>query len=1048
MNLLFGLRGRVWLLVALLTVPLFLYSLLVYRDHRAQAMARVEQDFQQLLRSALVGETYLVKHTHDVLRIMANANDMKALSGPECAGLARRLLQSQRDYQDFGAVLPDGTLLCSGLSPAGPAAFADAPWFREAMERKDFSLGHYVPGPVTEAPGIVFAYPLLDAAGRVRAVAFASVGLGWLANLPFGDRLPPGWEAAVVVPGGRLISRQPMGSQGLADDGELAALLRNGKATGMHELAGPEGRPYLYGIAALASTGGQVRVLIGAPKSTVLMPVEQDFRNHMILLMLLGIASVLLGQQAIYRFFVGWAERLHGDIGRIGAGARQLGAPKRSSIRELREIDAALRAMVDNVNAGEAALKASQESLGLALEGAALGAWDWRLSVGMTSCNARMAQMLGYPPDELLVTPETWAHMSHPDDRAGALAAADRHLRGDTPIYECEFRMRHQEGHWIWLLVHGRVVERDAAGQPLRLAGTALDITARKATEQQLRQRTEELVALVEAMPALVWIARDPECREMAGNHAANQLEGWREAVNGSADVPGAESRPRTRFYGQDGREYAVEELPMQRAAAEGRPVQGAQIEVRLPDGRNLWLFGNAAPLFDDQGSVRGALGAFVDITQFKASEADLRRHRDELESLVAERTYELAVAKESAERANRTKSQFLANISHELRTPLNSLMLLARVLSDNSWDNLTPQQIEYARMIELSGNDLVHLIDELLDLTRIETGRLDIRVKPIPFPDLMQSLRRTHRHVAEHKGLDFKMEIDADVPATMVTDPMRLQQLLRNLLSNAIKFTTQGGVTLRIRRAVSGWRYNNPALAGAEAVIAFDVIDTGIGIEPAEQERILEALGLIRTQAARELNGTGLGLAISREIATLLGGELGLVSIPGQGSTFSVYLPLVYAGPTVQVAGERVAVAAPGGEKDPLLAGRTVLVVDDDHFSRYAVSAILEKQGMRVVEAASGAEALEALSREAAVDAVLMDIIMPTMDGYQTTGVIRASLGRRALPIIALTANASAGSREASLAAGCSDHLCKPVSKADLLACLHRWLEPVPVEA
>lgn len=1052
MNFFFGLRGRVWLLVILVTMPLFLYSLLVYLDHRAQAMSRAEKDFQQLIRTALVEETYLVKHTREILGIMANAREIGHLDDKECSGLARRLLQTQREYLNFGAIRLDGTLACSGLPSVSAVGFADSPWFREVLERKDFSQGFYLPGSATTEPGIVFAYPSLDAAGRVRGVIFGNLGLGWFSNLAFANRLPPGWEALVIAPEGQVVFRHPAesGESGqLSPDSPLAGLLRNRPAAGMHELTGSDGQSYLYEIAPLHAAGGRIHVVIGAPKGRVLASVQEDFRNHLILLLVLGIASAVLCQQAISRSFVRWAERLHGNIRRIGAGGREIGPQEKSSIRELAEIDVALGGMVDNIKASSVALKASQEHLGLALEGAALGAWNWRLSESKANCNPRFAQMLGFEPDEFCLDAENWGRDIHPGDWPAVLVALKQHLAGEKPIYECEYRMRHKDGRWLWLLVHGRVVQRNDAGEPLHMAGIALDITNRKITEQQLWQRTEELVALVDAMPALVWIARDPRCREIFGNRAANEICGVRNDSGGTPGQAGPEPVPGARFFGDDGREWGLDELPIQQAASQGRPVTGVQVEMRLPDGRNLWLLGNAAPLFDDMGGVRGALGAFVDITQFKAAETDLRRHRQQLESLVAERTYELAVAKEAAERANRVKSQFLANVSHELRTPLNSLMLLVHVLSDDTWGNLTPQQIEYARLIELSGNDLLHLIDELLDLARIETGRLEIQIKSVPFPDVMQSLRRTHRHVAEQKGLGFHMEIDADVPAAIVTDPSRLQQLLRNLLSNAIKFTYEGSVTLRIRRAVSGWRYNNPALASAETVIAFDIVDTGIGIEPAEQERIFESFGQNRGEKADGEDGTGLGLVISREIATLLGGELALASIPGQGSTFTVYLPLVYAGPaSVPSASGKPVTAAPETAPDPVLADKMILVVDDDRMSRFALTAILEKQGMQVRNADSGAEALDILSRNTAVDAVFMDIMMPGMDGHQATRAIRESLGRKSLPIIALTADTAPGAREASLAAGCSDYLSKPASKAALLDCLHRWLHPSPVEA
>jgi CheY-like chemotaxis protein len=314
-----------------------------------------------------------------------------------------------------------------------------------------------------------------------------------------------------------------------------------------------------------------------------------------------------------------------------------------------------------------------------------------------------------------------------------------------------------------------------------------------------------------------------------------------------------------------------------------------------------------------------------------------------------------------------------------------------------------------------------------------------------------MQNVHRIHRHVAQQKGLNFKMEISADVPAAIVTDSLRLQQLLRNLLSNAIKFTYEGSVTLRIRRAVSGWRYGNPALSNADTVIAFDVVDTGVGIAQEQQSQIFEAFGQSQNQPTREYGGTGLGLTISSEIAALLGGELALTSVPRQGSTFTLFLPLTYVGPAkmhpmpIEAAAAKSPAspeaAEPFQEVDPLLAGKTILVVDDDQRSRLALAAMLEKQQMRVLSASGGVEALEMLGHEE-VDVVVMDVMMPVMDGYRAVQTIRSELGQSRLPVIALTADAMPATREACLAAGYSDYLSKPASNSELLARLHEWLE------
>lgn len=438
--------------------------------------------------------------------------------------------------------------------------------------------------------------------------------------------------------------------------------------------------------------------------------------------------------------------------------------------------------------------------------------------------------------------------------------------------------------------------------------------------------------------------------------------------------------------------------------------------------------------LSDQDSEIRAfALGA-VDFIHKPISplivQARVRTHM-----ILAERTAKLHAALEQAQLASRAKSQFLANMSHELRTPLNSLLLLARHLADNSSGNLTSKQVEYANLIAQSGNDLLDLVTDLLDFARIDNGRLELHIERVLFPDLISAVKRTHQHVAQQKGLGFDVEIAASVPATMLTDPLRLQQILRNLVANAIKFTHAGSVVLRVRRAESGWSPAHPVLSRAEAVLAFDVVDTGIGIAPEKIERIFEAFMQADTGTARRYGGAGLGLAICRQLVDLLGGEITVASTPDQGSIFTLWLPVNHIGPAGAGAEAAVAKSAKVG-----LEGRTVLVVDDDLRNRIALGAVLEQAGVRVVQAENGQAALDRLAASQDIELVLMDIMMPILDGYAATGAIRAR-GQTALPVIALTADALPATRKKCLMAGCSDYLAKPVKNDELLALLQAWL-------
>jgi signal transduction histidine kinase/HAMP domain-containing protein len=433
---------------------------------------------------------------------------------------------------------------------------------------------------------------------------------------------------------------------------------------------------------------------------------------------------------------------------------------------------------------------------------------------------------------------------------------------------------------------------------------------------------------------------------------------------------------------------------------------------------------------------------------------AEIELARRELE----ERAEQLALS-------SRYKSDFLANMSHELRTPLNSLLILAKLLGENADGNLTSRQVEFSHSIYEAGNDLLNLISEILDLSKVEAGKMDIALAPVGVAALCGDLEQMFRPIAEQQSLAFSVEVDPQTPDSIVTDERRMQQVLKNLLSNAFKFTESGSVRLRVAPAPEGTILTGgqPRSTPDAGLLTFSVVDTGVGIESDKLLVIFEAFQQADGTTSRRYGGTGLGLSISREIARRLGGELRVESEPGRGSTFTLVLPTVAeaadaaAGPApslLTVAVERldtidaehlagpvgltVAGATRGSEA---LAGRRVLIVDDDMRNVYALTSALEERGMEVVAAEHGQAGIELLQHTPDVDLVLMDIMMPGMDGHETTRVIRRLDQFRELPIIALTAKAMRGDREKSLAAGASDYITKPVDIDQLLEMMRVWL-------
>ncbi|MFI1289928.1 HAMP domain-containing protein [Streptomyces sp. NPDC020792] len=492
----------------------------------------------------------------------------------------------------------------------------------------------------------------------------------------------------------------------------------------------------------------------------------------------------------------------------------------------------------------------------------------------------------------------------------------------------------------------------------------------------------------------------------------------------------------------------------------------------------------------------------------------------EEARQVLEERAEQLAVSM-------RYRSEFLANMSHELRTPLNSLLILAKLLADNAEGNLSPKQVEFAETIHGAGSDLLQLINDILDLSKVEAGKMDVSPTRIALVQLIDYVEATFRPLTAEKGLDLSVRVSPELPATLHTDEQRLLQVLRNLLSNAVKFTDSGSVELVIRparddvpQAIREQLLEAGSLTDPDAgMIAFSVTDTGIGIAASKMRVIFEAFKQADGTTSRKYGGTGLGLSISREIAQLLGGEIHAQSEPGRGSTFTLYLPLhpgelppqgyqqpgsvldagdlvaapgpdpsgqaaaqvetpaevksyreMQNGPAALFRRRRKALPAadhrqarrgqpfqdqwvvasagpaepetvPQGHRDIRFGGEKVLIVDDDIRNVFALTSVLEQHGLSVLYAENGREGIEVLEQHDDVAVVLMDIMMPEMDGYATTTAIRRMPQFAGLPIIALTAKAMKGDREKAIESGASDYVTKPVDPDHLLSVMAQWM-------
>jgi CheY-like chemotaxis protein/signal transduction histidine kinase/HAMP domain-containing protein len=421
---------------------------------------------------------------------------------------------------------------------------------------------------------------------------------------------------------------------------------------------------------------------------------------------------------------------------------------------------------------------------------------------------------------------------------------------------------------------------------------------------------------------------------------------------------------------------------------------------------------------------------------QLAERNVEVERKNQEIEQArraLEEKATELALT-------SKYKSEFLANMSHELRTPLNSILILGQQLADNPDGNLLPKQVDFARTIHGAGTDLLNLISDILDLSKIESGTVTVDAEDIAFGNLLDMVARPFRHEAENRGLSFDVSFEPELGRSITTDSKRLQQVLKNLLSNAFKFTGQGGVRLNVSAARSGWSPEHPVLKQAPVVVAFEVSDTGIGIPLEKQKVIFEAFMQADASTSRKYGGTGLGLAISRELSNLLGGEIHLRSTPGIGSTFTLYLPLKYVGPSITpkptvaapahavhmiTAPERVIEQIPD-DRLIIQPGDSILLIveDDPQYARILVEAAHAK-GFQVLVAARGSDAIE-LAKQYQPTAVSLDVFLPDMLGWNVLSQLKQNPLTRHIPVQIVTLDED---RQHGLARGAFSFVTKPTS-------------------
>jgi PAS domain S-box-containing protein len=641
----------------------------------------------------------------------------------------------------------------------------------------------------------------------------------------------------------------------------------------------------------------------------------------------------------------------------------------------------------------EAALRESEQRWALAVNGANDGIWEWNTLSNTVYWSPRCKEMLGYSDTELQVSFGSVQALMHPDDRERGLARAREHLAGVTPFYEDEYRLRHKDGSYRWVLSRGLAV-REAGSQYGRFVGSNTDITQRKLAEQLLRDNEQRLRLALEAggMGTWEWIIATGEVVWSPGLEALHGLK------------PGTFNRTFEAFLADihpDDRQWVPDHI---RSTLQTGQDHRIEYRLQLPDGSIRWVEGRGKIVRDLTGAPERIVGVCMDIT--------LRKTHETQRAQLLERE---RAAKAELQRANQLKDEFLAVLSHELRTPLTPVLAGAQMLERDA--GLTPEAREAATLIRRNVQLEARLIDDLLDLTKISRGKLDLEPRNI---DLHEKIRHVANMCAEdfaQKNIVPRVECSAAQHHTRA-DPTRIQQVIWNLLKNAAKFTAEGGrVTLRTVNPEPGW-------------IALSIQDDGIGIAPENLSQIFAAFEQGGREITRRFGGLGLGLAITRALVTMHGGSIEAHSEgAGKGATFTVRLPVVPAAARKDTL---------NGDAPAAAICSSVLLVEDHADTRRIMARFLTGIGCTVCAAGSAGEALALLS-DHSFDLVISDIGLPDRSGIELLREIHA---QRLIPAIALTGFGTDDDVRKSREAGFHAHLTKPVDLVALEATLRRLTE------
>ena len=911
----FSLRSRLWLVLAIVLLPLVGLTLRDYRIEFDLATEQIEREGRLMIQGLQIEEDASLRDVGLLLRTMAQADNMRDLDPEECDGLSRRLLSVFDGFSNLGAALPDGEVFCAALPSASPVNVAERRWFQESLTAKGLTKGQFVTGKISGKPGVVFGFPLTDAQGKLRASLFAASDISWFDRFTKSYNLPAGWVSVLFTVDGKALSRYP--DPELWRDKALSEESRTRFVAAVREdrnsvtMTGLDGTERLYFLAPVRVADEQLVISVAAPLNETLSRLSEHFWLRIGLLLVLSLFSILLGRFYLYRLIETGLEQMTNATAKV-----------------------------------------------------ALGEFSTRIA------ETRM-------PSELEILIRRFNEMTE------ALQYREKRNLDDRQAIE-------------------------SLNQTL---------AAKLATLQLAEADLRRLSTAVEQSPASIVIT-DVNAKIIFVNEAFLRSSGYtaEEVIGANPSILHSGETPRATY----------EQLWPTLLA--GKTWSGEFVNKRK-DGSRYLEQATISPVRDEQGAITHYVAVKEDISERRRNEAELAAHRQHLEELVEQRTRELAIAKDTAESANRSKSEFLANMSHEIRTPMNAIIGLNYLLQQSPLD---PAQREKLFKVSSAAKHLLKIINDILDLSKIEAGKLVLERNVFSPSELLQTVGTLVQDQVAGKGLRFEIRAE-NLPERVLGDATRLRQVLLNFVGNAVKFTEHGSITL------SGSLLGSE---GGEMICRFTVSDTGIGISADDCKRLFSAFEQLDGSTTRRFGGTGLGLAIARHLAQLMGGDVGVESSPGAGSSFWITTRL---GATADDAVSPEQTPAGIQETKPLRGH--VLLAEDEPINREIGIELLDAIGLQVETAENGVAAVDQFA-PGKFDLILMDVQMPELSGLDATRQIRQLPGGADIPIVALTADAFLEDKEKCFAAGMTDFVSKPVDPDTLYAVLAKYLPEADVPA